>query len=207
MPKKLLILASGYGSNLESLCRAIENKQVPHARICHLIVDRINTRAEIFAKSHSIPVTLVEYKEFSIKSEFHDALFSNIKKIDASEKVDFILALGFMRLLAKKLVRHYRGRLINIHPSLLPAFPGANAIVDALNYGVRVTGSTIHFIDEGMDTGPIICQEAVTIQVDETCDSLKEKVQKIEHKNLIRMTQLLCDNKIYLTEENKVKFL
>ena len=198
--KRIIVLASGKGSNLQAVNKAIHKQEIKKAEIVHLISDRTNTGAESYAHESKIPATILNYQSYTTREDFNRALKLCIDQIPN----DLILALGFMRLLSKNLVEKYKGQMINIHPSLLPSFPGTHAIKDALAYGVRVSGSTIHFIDKGMDTGPIIRQEIVWIKEDDDLASLKKSIQAVEHQNLIEVLRLFCDSKIYLTKDNRV---
>lgn len=189
---RLLALASGRGSNFLSILKAIESKEITNAKMVGLITDRENTGAEEYAKQYNIPVKIVPYKKYTDKEKFHKDLLEAAKSFEP----DLILGAGFMRILSKEFVKAFPDRIMNIHPSLLPAFPGMNAQKQAIEYGVKVSGCTVHFIDEGVDTGPIILQKAVEVPEGATVEELSQLILKEEHKLYIKAIQLFCEDKL-----------
>jgi phosphoribosylglycinamide formyltransferase-1 len=189
---RLLALASGRGSNFLAILKALESKEIPNAKMVGLITDRENTGAEEYAKKYQVPVKIISYSKYSNKNDFHKDLLEAAKSFNP----DLILGAGFMRILSDEFVKTFQDRIMNIHPSLLPAFPGMNAQKQALEYGVKVSGCTVHFIDEGVDTGPIILQKAVDIPEGATVEELSQLILKEEHKLYIKAIQLFCENKL-----------
>jgi len=154
------------------------------------------------AQKWETPTFVVSVKDFESKDAYEQAILTELQ----NREIDFIVLAGYMRLLGPTLLQAYMGRILNIHPSLLPAFPGKDAIGQALEYGVKVTGITIHYVDEGMDTGPIILQDTVTIEQNETKESLAHKIQQLEHTHY-PSTILKCVNGEIELEERKVKWV
>ena len=153
---KLAVLCSGRGTDLQSIIDAIQSGEL-NAEISIVITDKPKVMALERAAKAGIKNICVDRKKFDNRADFEEELLKNL------EGVDLVVLAGFMRILSPDFVRHYEGRLMNIHPSLLPAFPGAHAHRDALAYGVKVSGCTVHFVDEGTDSGPIILQAAVEV--------------------------------------------
>ncbi len=172
---KLGVLCSGRGSNLQSIIDAIENGFLS-AEISIVITDKPNVKALERAENAEIKNICVDRKKFSNRADFETELLKNL------EGVDLVILAGFMRILSADFVKHYEGRIMNIHPSLLPAFPGAHAHRDVLAYGAKISGCTVHFVDEGTDSGPIILQAAVEVKETDTEETLAARVLKQEHK-------------------------
>ncbi len=175
--KKIVILASGNGSNFEAIVNHIR-KQSLQIEVESLITDNPRAFAIERAKRLGVPVKVIDYKSFPSRDEFNRALFDLLKEQDP----DLIVLAGFMKILPPEIVRFFWRKIVNIHPSLLPAFPGLHAIEKAFKYGVKVTGVTVHFVDEGVDTGPIILQECVKVDDSDTLETLEEKIHAVEHK-------------------------
>ncbi|WP_100331964.1 phosphoribosylglycinamide formyltransferase [Bacillus xiapuensis] len=174
---KIAVFASGSGSNFQALAEAIQTEGVP-AEISILISDQPDAYAITRAEHLGIPVFVFRTKEYSSKAEFEGLIVEKLREAG----VDIIFLAGYMRLIGETLLTAFAGKIVNIHPSLLPAFPGKDAIGQAFNAGVKVTGVTVHLVDEGMDTGPIIDQESVRIDEEDTRDTLQKKIQQIEHQ-------------------------
>ncbi|MBO0959261.1 phosphoribosylglycinamide formyltransferase [Neobacillus sp. MM2021_6] len=173
--KKIAVFASGSGSNFQSIINVIREGLLP-AEISLLVCDQPRAFAIERAKANQIPCFIFSAKDYSSKAEYETEIAARLKD------VDFIVLAGYMRLIGPTLLKEFEGRIINIHPSLLPAFPGKDAIGQALTAKANWTGVTIHFVDEGMDTGPIIVQERIRIEENETRESLQKKIQLVEHK-------------------------
>lgn len=173
----IAVFASGNGSNFAAIANAVKQKRLK-ANLALLVCD--NPRAFVInrAKKAGIQTVLVNREDFLTKAEFEDKIIKRLKEND----IDLIVLAGFMRMLSKEFVNLYKGRIINIHPSLLPAFKGAQAIKDAFDFGAKVTGVTVHFVDEKMDNGPVILQSAVKIEEDDTLETLEKKIHKLEHR-------------------------
>ena len=171
---KLAVLCSGRGTDLQSIIDAIQSGEL-NAEISIVLTDKPKVMALDRAAKAGIKNICVDRKKFDNRADFEEELLKNL------EGVDLVILAGFMRILSPEFVRHYEGRLMNIHPSLLPAFPGAHAHRDALAYGVKVSGCTVHFVDEGTDSGPIILQAAVEVHEDDTEETLSARILEKEH--------------------------
>ncbi|MBT2657484.1 phosphoribosylglycinamide formyltransferase [Bacillus sp. ISL-18] len=184
--KKIAVFASGNGSNFQAIIDVVESGELK-AEISLLVCDKPGAYAVDRANAAGIPSFVFQAKDYSSKEEYEQAIVTELKKYG----VEFIVLAGYMRLLGPTLLSAYQGRIINIHPSLLPAFPGKDAIGQALDAKAKWSGVTIHYVDEGMDTGPIIIQERVKLEENETRDSLQKKIQQIEHKLYPEILQML----------------
>jgi len=199
---KVAILASTKGTDMEAIIKAIEEGRLKDVEISMVISDRESAPALERARNHGIKALFIDPK--GKKREEYDMEIAKV--IDGA---DLVLLIGYMRLLSPWFVERFKNRIINVHPSLLPAFGGKmdldvhRAILD---YGVKVSGATVHFVDEGADTGPIIAQKAVEIEERETPESLKAKIQKVEGELLIRAIELFRDGKIRV-EGRRVKIV
>ena len=177
MSKAVLgVLCSGRGTNLQSIMAAVESGQIP-AEIGVVLTDKPEAKALERAEKAGIPHFCVDRKACATKQEFEEKLAAKLKE----HGVTLVILAGFMRILSPYFVREFAGRIMNIHPSLLPSFGGAHAHRDVLAYGVKVSGCTIHFVDEGMDSGPIILQAAVPVEDNDTEDTLAARVLVQEH--------------------------
>lgn len=192
--KKIIALASGRGSNFRAIVESIQNGKI-HATISLLICDRQAPVLD-YAAAQGIPTCLLAYRDFSSKESFQHALFDTVN----SYGPDLILTLGFMRILSPEFIKKYNYKIINIHPSLLPAFPGMHAQKQAFDYGVKVAGCTVHFADEGVDTGPIIMQKAVSVPANITPEQFSELILKEEHLILPESVRLFCEDKITIKD-------
>ncbi|GIM45465.1 phosphoribosylglycinamide formyltransferase [Collibacillus ludicampi] len=184
--KRVAVFASGSGSNLQVLLDKAKNDELGGAVIELVVSDKPEAKAVERAKQAGVPCLALVPKEFADKAAYEERIVRELKQ----REIDFIVLAGYMRLCGPILLEAYGGRIINLHPSLLPAFPGKDAIGQALAYGVKYTGVTVHFVDEGMDTGPIIAQEPVKIHDHETKEELTRRVQEVEHRLL---PQVLID--------------
>ena len=184
--KNIAIFASGSGSNFQAIVEAVRAEELA-AKICLLVCD--NPKAYVLerARKARIPTFMFQPREYASKEEFEKQIVTQLKERNA----EFIALAGYMRLVGPTLLREYEGRIVNIHPSLLPEFPGKDAIGQALAANAKWSGVTIHFVDQGMDTGPIIVQERIRIADDETRESLQRKIQDTEHKLYPAILQML----------------
>jgi phosphoribosylglycinamide formyltransferase-1 len=189
--KKIVILISGRGSNMEAIVRSAQKEQWP-ARIAAVISNRPDAAGLAFAHSHGIPTAVVESKRFSRRDAFDAALQAEIDR----HAPDLVVLAGFMRILTEAFVHHYAGRLMNIHPSLLPSFKGLHTHRQALEMGVKVHGCTVHFVNFELDHGPIVAQAAVPVLQDDTEDSLGARVLKEEHVIYPRAIRWFIEGKI-----------
>ena len=185
---KVGILVSGNGSNLQ----AIIDEKIASCEIALVISNKPDVYAIKRAQSNNISVEIINNKNFETREEFERQL---IKSLD-SRGIELIVLAGFMRVLTPLFVRHYKNRIINIHPALLPSFPGVDAAKQALEYGVKYSGCTVHFVDDGVDTGPIILQAIVSIGDSDTEQTLLERIHKEEHRVFPEAVRLFCEGKI-----------
>ena len=188
--EKLGVLCSGRGTDLQSIIDAIEAGKVP-AEIAIVLTDKEAYALER-ARKAGIEAVCVDRKQFDGREPFEKAL---IEKLEAAG-VTLVVLAGFMRILTPYFVGHFAGRIMNIHPALLPSFPGAHAHRDVLAYGVKVSGCTVHFVDEGTDSGPIIMQAAVPVLDDDTEETLGARVLKEEHRIYPECIRLYCEGKL-----------
>jgi len=195
----IAVLASGRGSNFSAIIRAVKRGLIK-ANLLLLVCDNPKAGAIEKAKRSGIRIALVERKDFSSKIEFEKKIIQHLEECN----IELIVMAGFMRLLSPDFVSRYKGRILNIHPALLPSFKGVEGIKDAFNCGVKVTGVTVHFVDEEMDHGPIILQKAVKIEGSDTLESLEEKIHKTEHLLYPQAIKLFIEGRLKI-EERKVK--
>lgn len=173
---KIAVFASGNGSNFQALVDAVQQGKLA-AEIKLLVCDRPGALCLTRAEQTGIPTFTFSPRKFGSKAEYETLILNKLRELE----VEYLVLAGYMRLIGPTLLEEYPGRIINIHPSLLPAFRGKDAIGQALAAGVRVTGVTIHYVDAGMDTGPIIAQQAVEVAQGETRESLEQKIHAVEH--------------------------
>ncbi|HZV47313.1 MAG TPA: phosphoribosylglycinamide formyltransferase [Thermodesulfovibrionales bacterium] len=171
------VLASGRGSNFQSIINAVSEGKLS-AEIAVLITDNPSAFAGERARKHNIEHLVISPKEFSST----DAMYTKIADELQGRNVGLVVLAGFMRIVGKPLINAFPNRIMNIHPALLPSFPGLHGQKQALDYGVKISGCTVHFVDEGMDTGPIIIQAAVPVYHHDTEETLSERILKLEHK-------------------------
>lgn len=196
--KNIAVLVSGSGSNLQSIIDA----NIKSANISIVISNNPDAYAVQRAKKHKIPYEVIDHREFDSRKAFEERMLLLLEK----NGVELVVLAGFMRLLTPYFVNRFKNRIINIHPSLLPSFPGVNSARQALEYGVKVTGCTVHFIDDGVDTGPIILQSAVNINENDDEKSLLEKIHREEHSLLPEAVRLFCEDRVNI-EGRKVLIL
>ncbi|MEN6461200.1 MAG: phosphoribosylglycinamide formyltransferase [Syntrophomonas sp.] len=190
---KLAILASGRGSNFDAIYEAIISNKL-NAEINILISDKENAAALDKARNRNISAMHINPKNFENREGYETELVKQLEETN----VDLVILAGYMRLVGHVLLEAYKHRMLNIHPALLPSFPGLHAQRQAVDYGVRFSGCTVHFVDEGMDTGPIILQSAVPVLQDDDEDSLAERILVEEHNTYWRAIQLIADGKVYI---------
>ena len=201
MSKHILgILCSGRGSNMQSIMAAIESGQIK-AEIGIVLTDKPEARALQVASEAGIKSVCVNRKACSTQQEFEEKLAAELK----AANVTLVVLAGFMRILSPYFVEAYRHRILNIHPSLLPSFGGAHAHRDVLAYGTKVSGCTIHFVDEGMDHGPIILQDTVPVLDDDTEDTLAARVLTKEHILYPKAIELFVDGRLELIDDRHVR--
>ena len=186
---KLAVLCSGRGTDLQSIIDAIKAGTL-QAEISIVITDKPNVKALERAEIAGIKNICVDRKLFDNRADFEAELLKNLAEID------LVVLAGFMRILSPEFVKKFTGRLMNIHPSLLPSFKGAHAHRDALEYGVKVSGCTVHFVDEGTDSGPIILQAAVEVFENDTEETLSARILEQEHIIYPKAIQLFVEGKL-----------
>jgi phosphoribosylglycinamide formyltransferase-1 len=198
---RIAVFASGNGSNLQAIIDAIESG-ILDAKIMVVFSDKKDSFALERAKKHGISTLYLAPKEFPSREAHEQKIVEHLEQLD----VELIILAGYMRILTSYLIRKYALRIMNIHPALLPSFPGTHGIADAFNYGVKYTGVTIHFVDEGVDTGPIIAQEAVRIEDSDTIETLEPRIHAIEHKLYPQAIQWYSQKRIAI-EGRKVRII
>ncbi len=174
---KLGVLASGRGSNFQSIIDSVESGYL-NVEIRLLITDNPNAFAIERAKKHGIEYLVITPGTFSSKDEYFKGIAMELK----NREVGLVVLAGFMRIVRKPLIDAFSNKIMNIHPAILPSFPGLHGQKQANDYGVKISGCTVHFVDEGMDTGPIIIQAAVPVSEEDTEDTLSERILKYEHR-------------------------
>ena len=189
---KIAVLASGSGTNLQNLIEQLHEDKSCDIEIAVVMSDRKDAYALERAKRAGIPTEVIRSQDFENRIEFDKEISRHIDKYS----VELIVLAGYMKLFQPPFVREFHNRIVNIHPSLLPAFPGANAISDTLAYGVKVAGVTVHFVDEGVDTGPIIAQASVPVFEDDDEETLHSRIQVEEHKLYPEVIKAYAQGKI-----------
>ncbi len=201
-PIRIAVLASGRGSNFQAIIDSIKAGACS-ADIVVLIANKPDAKAIGRARENNIPVEIVERKSFPSR----EALDERIKELLDKYGVELAVLAGYMLLLkGKKLLDSYRNRIINIHPALLPSFPGVDAQKQAFDYGARISGITIHFVDENLDAGPIIYQEAVDISGCRTAEEAAHKILEAEHRAYPKVVDSFAKGK-YVLEGRRVKYV
>jgi len=185
---KLGVLASGSGTNLAAILESSANNKID-AEVKIVISDVPAAKALDRAKSFKIPTAVHERKSYPTKEAYETAIVADLKKHD----VELVCLAGYMRIVGKEFLGAFPDRIINIHPALLPSFPGLEAQKQAFEYGVKISGCTVHFVDEKTDHGPIILQASVPVLDDDTVDSLRERILKQEHRIYSEAIQLYAE--------------
>lgn len=194
--KKIAVFASGSGSNLQNLIDACESGEV-QGKISLVISSNISAYALERAKNHNIKSAVFSKNDYQTLEE----MYADIIKLLKKESIDLILLAGYMLILTGNIVSEYKNKIMNVHPSLIPAFCGKGyyglkvheAVISA---GEKITGATVHFVDEGADTGPIILQESLIVKPDDTPETLQKRVLAIEHKIYRKAVKLFCEDKL-----------
>jgi phosphoribosylglycinamide formyltransferase-1 len=197
----IAVFASGRGTNFAAIIRAVK-KGIIKANLTLLVCDNPKALALGKAKRAGVKIALVKREDFATKEDFEVKIIGHLEE----NKIDLIVLAGFMRILGPELVQKYNGRILNIHPALLPSFKGTQGLKDTFDYGAKVTGVTVHFVDEAMDHGPIILQAPVKIEEGDTLESLEAKIHKLEHKLYPQAIRLFVEGKLKI-EARMVKIL
>ena len=185
------ILASTNGTNIPAIISAFKNNSIKGEVVCG-IVNTENCGARKKLINEKISTFFIDHKGKK-REEFDNEVSITLKQ----HFVDYIICVGYMRIFSPEFVQDWRNKILNVHPSLLPDFPGAHAVSDAMEAGVKKTGASIHFIDEGVDTGKILAQKSVEIHATDTLESLKEKIQKVEQNIYVEVLQKLSNSTLF----------
>jgi phosphoribosylglycinamide formyltransferase 1 len=194
-PLPIGVLISGSGTNLQAIIDAIERHELT-AAIRVVISNRPDAYGLVRAQKHRLATVVVDHKEFSSREAFEGEL---VKALHA-HGVELVVLAGFMRVLTSSFIRTFPQHIVNIHPALLPAFPGTHGQRQALQYGVKIAGATVHFVDEQTDHGPIIAQAAVPVYPDDTEESLSTRILAQEHKILPHAIQLFAEGRLEICD-------
>lgn len=198
--KRIAVFISGGGSNMLKLAEAAREPAYP-AEIVAVMSDKADAGGLAKAQTLGIPALSFVRKDFASKEAHEDAILAELEHLSP----DLICLAGYMRLLSSAFIKRYEGRILNIHPSLLPLFPGLNTHQRALDAGMKIAGCTVHFVTEGMDEGPIITQAAVPILAGDTADSVAERVLAVEHKSYPLALKLVAEGKVSMRDGKVIR--
>ena len=203
---KLAILISGRGSNMKAILSAIKKQNIPIKPVV-IISNKPTAKGLKIAKRFGVQTEIIESKGFQgNRWEYDQKIMHILSKYGITPKNSLICLAGFMRILSPKFIKKFKNRILNMHPAILPAFPGLDAQKQAIESGVSHSGCTVHFVDEGVDTGPILVQEIVKIKNDDTEETLSKRILAKEHKAYAKAVQLIAEKKISIVGRN-VKLL
>ena len=194
MISNIAVLVSGRGSNLQSIIDNVESGYIQNAKIKIVISDVADAYALERSKKHGINTAFIDPSRFASKREYEQEIISTLQVHD----INLVLLAGYMRIVGSDLIETYKNKILNIHPALLPSFRGLHAQKQALNYGVKVAGCTVHFVDEDVDTGPIILQKCVPVFEDDTEDTLSDRILDQEHKIFPEAVKMFVEGKLKL---------
>lgn len=198
-PLRVAILISGRGSNMQALVRAVAAERLP-VQVCTVLSNRADAAGLDWARAQGLPTESLSHRDYDSRDAFDAALLA---RLDALAP-DAILLAGFMRVLGSDFVRHFNGRIINIHPSLLPAFPGLHTHQQALAQGVQWHGCTVHFVTPVLDHGPIIAQGAIPVLDGDTPDDLAARLLPVEHQVYVQVLRWLAQGRVMLRDDGRV---
>ena len=187
----IAVFCSGAGTNLQAILNAAQSGRIP-ARVGVVVSDNPNAKALRRAKRAGVDTFYINPRQYPTRASYERSLI----KLLEERRIKLVCLAGFMRILSAVFVRHYRHRILNIHPALLPAFPGSNAVLDALAWGAKVTGVTVHLVDELVDHGPILMQEALNISPRDTERTLLTRVHRIEHRLYPQAIRLVLEGHV-----------
>lgn len=199
---RLVILISGRGSNMQSIVETIKNKHV-NAEVVAVITNKADSKGIQWAKEHHLQTHIIEHQAFANRESFDTQLAKTVQQYQP----DYVLLAGFMRILTPAFVQQFTGRLINIHPSLLPLFPGLNTHQQALDAELQWHGCTVHFVTSVLDHGPIIAQGIVPVHHDDDADRLAQRLIPIEHQVFNQVVQWLAEGRVRLSDNGRVQVL
>lgn len=197
--KRVVVFISGGGSNMLTLAKACEAPEWP-AEITCVISDKASAGGLAKAEELGIPTKVFERKAFASKAEHEDAILAALDEIAP----DIICLAGYMRLLSADFIRRHEGKILNIHPSLLPLFPGLHTHQRAIDAGMKIAGCTVHFVTEGMDEGPIIAQAAVPVLAQDTAETLAARILTVEHQLYPLALKLVAEDKVRMKDGRAV---
>jgi phosphoribosylglycinamide formyltransferase 1 len=189
--KRIAVFASGFGSNLQALIDFSKNDSLG-GEIVLVFSNKSSAFALQRARDNCIKAVFLDPTQFKTRGEFDEVIAGILEE----EKIDLVVLAGYMLLIGQNIVKKFKNRIINIHPALLPSFKGTHGIKDAFDYGVKVTGVTVHFVDEDLDSGPIIMQQAVDVNEDDSAESLEEKIHEVEHKLYPLAVKYFCSSRL-----------
>jgi len=187
------VLASGRGTNLQAIIEAVEEGRID-GKISIVISDNHNAFALKRAEQHNIKTQYINFKKLKKREDYDKEIIKSLKE----KKIDLVVLAGYMRILTPYFINAYKNKIMNIHPALLPSFPGLHAQRQAVEYGVKVSGCTVHFVDEGMDSGPIVLQKAVEVKDNDTEESLAERILREEHQIFPQAIQLFSQGRLII---------
>jgi len=187
------VLVSGRGTNLQAIIEAIEEGKIA-GEIKVVMSDNPDAYALKRAQRYHIDTRYINFKEFKNREDYDKEIIKTLKE----KKIELVVLAGYMRILSPYFIRTYKNKIMNIHPALLPSFPGLHAQEQAVEHGVKISGCTVHFVDEGVDSGPIILQKVVEVSDDDTEESLAEKISKEEHQIYPRAIQLFSESRLII---------
>jgi len=187
------VLASGRGTNLQAIIEAVKEGKI-EGRISIVISDNRDAFALKRAEQNNIETKYINFKSFKNRENYDKKIIECLKEKD----VDLVVLAGYMRIISSYFIKMYKNRIMNIHPALLPSFPGLHAQRQAVEYGVKISGCTVHFVNEGVDSGPIILQKSVEVSADDTEESLAERILKEEHHIYPKVIQLFCQGRLII---------
>ena len=199
---RIAVLVSGQGSNLQALLDAQARGELAPAEIALVLSNRPGAPALERARAAGVPTAVVDHRAHADRAAFEDAMLAELERAGA----EAVVLAGFMRILTERFVSAFPHRILNTHPALCPAFPGTAAPQQALDHGVKVTGCTVHLVDTGVDTGPIVAQAAVPVLEDDDAARLHARIQEQEHRLLPQVTRLLAEGRVAV-EGRRVKVL
>lgn len=200
----LAILISGRGSNMENILKSIKKNKIPIKPVL-VISNKPDAKGLAIAQKLGVNTEVVESNGLKGGNwEYDSKLVSVLEKYKVTPQNGLICLAGFMRIMSPEFIRHYKGKILNIHPAILPSFPGLHSQRQALEYGVKYSGCTVHFVDEGVDTGPIILQAVVKVKDDDTEESIAKRILKQEHKIYPKAVKLVAKGKIKIVGRRTV---
>lgn len=195
------MLVSGRGTNLEAILDAVDNRYITKGEVKVVISNKPGVHALVIASKHKVPGIVVDDHGFPKKSwEYDQKTIAALKSHGVGPKEGLILLAGYFRILSPEFVTLYERRIMNVHPALLPAYPGLEAQKQALEHGAKITGCTIHFVDKGVDTGPIILQAPVPVRDDDTVETLSARLLREEHRLYPEAVRLFTEGKLVVKD-------